>query len=212
MTVLSTKLLRPLPVGELPGVELHCHTCSTACHGDDAARAGWYGDFALVFAGQSITQGVYCPEHAMLEDMDPDWPANQNTLYRVPVSRNMLLKDVTSLDQIFTEPVQYPTLEAASKARSNVHLKGSKWWVRLPVTMDFAPWQYVDHQPALQPVFDNLLYGAEGDYYFEITFRQDDLALVSIKYEKILGSRFICLVPKAEVIDFFWKKTHNCRR
>ena len=202
MVILSTKLLRPLTQKIVEGLP-HAPTCAQC--GERAApaaerSAGWYYDAADAQRGLGT---FYCPKHARLEDLDPDWPANQEVLFRVPVSRKMPLQ-VETLDELFLDLEWHMTMRAAQQRENK------KWWVSLPVGFGFVPYQYVTPSIKLRPVIDQMVYGDTGHYYVDITFRNDALALVSLKYEQILGQRYVCLVRAAEVLDFFARRITNC--
>lgn len=204
MVILSTKLLRPLTqkiVDSLPHAPI-CAECGARADQQAVGRqAGWFYDHQG--AEEVGPSTFYCPSHALLEDLDPDWPGNQELLFRAPVSRKMPLQ-IDSLDELFLDLKFYSTLRAAQQGR------GKGWWVSLPVGYGFATYQYVTPSVKLRPVIDQMIYGDEGDYYVEITFRNDGLALVCLKYERILGYRLVCLVKQEEVLDFFARHITNC--
>lgn len=185
----STKLLRPLLY--VQGEEIVCSVCSCKREPTDHPST-WYEDFSALIEPRAH----YCPEHALLEDLDPEFPGNQTTLYGVPVTRKMPLQ-VESLHEIFSDLEVHPSLFDADKRGNN------KWWVSLPTGRGFCMFQYVNHTAKLLPVFDAMPKGVNGGYYIDIIFRENGTALVSLKYQLILGQRFVCIVPKSAVFDFF---------
>jgi hypothetical protein len=48
----------------------------------------------------------------------------------------------------------------------------------------------------------NMLNGM-GDVFVKVTFRADDTALISLSYNSIIGSRWLCIVPAADAREFF---------
>lgn len=191
----STKLLRPLQYTPDPSRASHdvvtCRTCGINMSEYEACKAGWYRD-----AG--APQDHYCPAHTLLEDLDPDWLPNDRVLEGLPVSRKMPLQGITDLAQIFSKPIAYRAPREAEEARRN-----GRFWVHLPTGSGFCPYPYVIPTEAVLPVLDQMVYGRHGDYYFDIIWRHSDTALVSLKYQQILGQRFVCLVPRQAVLDFF---------
>lgn len=192
MAILSTKLLRPIL---FEADLIHCTVCSCPRLKPSYAET-WYEDFSQ----PAEARAYYCPEHALLEDLDPDYSGNQSTLFGIPVSRKMPLQ-MQSLDEIFERPVVYKTAQHSLTSRAN----GLRppLWVSLPVGRNFFPHQYVEPKSSLVPVFDTMINGLHGDYYVDVAFRRDGFALVSLKYQQILGCRFVCVIPNQAVLDFF---------
>lgn len=82
-------------------------------------------------------------------------------------------------------------------------------WLRLPSDEDFPRYTIVRATPQLVKfIADNSIYGGnaetmERNHYLEIVFRDDDgSALVSMKYQHILGSRWLCVVSQSDVRAF----------
>lgn len=67
-------------------------------------------------------------------------------------------------------------------------------------------------KPRLAELISQMIYGAERSplrerYLLEIVFREDGTALLMVRYQFIIGSRWICLVPHEQARAFL----ESCR-
>lgn len=192
----STKLLRPVRPGDVhPEAVLDCESCAAHCMGHVAPMKRWYEDHSIAQLGKPRI--YFCPMHAMLEDLDPDWPANQDILARTPVRRKMPLQDVT-VDDLFigkqngSAPGQTP--------------KG--WlWLSLPVNEGLGMYTSVKPSPAVLEIMEAMLYrdfGTNYDqhYYAQVIWVEPNEALISLQYQQLLGYRFVARVPRDQLREF----------
>jgi hypothetical protein len=82
-------------------------------------------------------------------------------------------------------------------------------WLCLPHNEELSAPLYVTVRatPALaQFIRNNSIYGNEHtldrSHYLKVTFRDDDSALISMQYQQIIGSRWLCVVPQDDVRAF----------
>ena len=85
--------------------------------------------------------------------------------------------------------------------------RGNELWLSLPHDYGFPLYTTVRATAELKDfVARNSIYGDEHDldksHYLEAVFRDDETALVVLKYQQILGSRWLCIVPQAQIFDF----------
>lgn len=111
---------------------------------------------------------------------------------------NLYMPDAT-LPQLF----EFVRCEADPVRRGH----GAELWLRLPQDHNFPLYTTVRATPRLAEfIAGNSIYGSERDldrsHFFEIIFRDDDTALVVMQYQQILGSRWLCVVPKSHVLDW----------
>lgn len=84
---------------------------------------------------------------------------------------------------------------------------GPRLWLSLPHGESFPLYCTVRASEQLsQFIRENSIYGDEPDldrsHYLEVVFRDDGTALVVLKYQQILGSRWLCTVPQDTVRAF----------
>lgn len=188
----STKLLRPLEPGHLMNMVMACQVCDVRAIGDQARIDGWFVDQRFGSGHQ-----FYCPRHALLEDLDPDWPDNQKLLQGVPVSRKMPLQGITDPAELFHDMV----LE--KQAGANHQNLQNRCWISLPVGHGYNLYHYAKLQPAVQAIAGSMV---SSDLYVEIVQRSNGTLLVSLKYQRMLGSRFVCILPSIRCLDSFFTK------
>lgn len=173
--ITSEKLLRPLYVGQL-----------WQCDAEGCNRPASFKDAA--------SDEAYCDEHTTLEDLDPTWPSNASLLNGIPVSRNAAFTWITKMSDLFTprEP--------------NKHRGARGLWVSLPTSTKIRQ-NSADAKDVLADwIGSNLIYGSAGGldkhYYIQVIFK-GDLAYLHIKYQQILGTRFLGIVEAESVKEFF---------
>lgn len=193
----STKLLRPISRHDCVDNLLVCHKCGKETSAGEVPTGHWYKDFAAAPGELSVT----CGSCSLLEDMDPDWPENQGMLFSTPVRRKMPFQEVEDLGMFFTG------LDVAAKAGQT---PGGKLWVALPHNSGFPLYSHVKPtQKLIDFIAEKMIYGypyeCPGDFYYvQINWMEGtDEALVSLKYQRILGYRALCRVPRQLVHDFF---------
>jgi len=89
--------------------------------------------------------------------------------------------------------------------------RGAELWLRLPVNLGFPLYMTVLATPRLAEFMKaNSIYGDEPNldqsHYLEAFFRDDGTALIEFKYQQIIGSRWLCIVPQSQVTE--WMQTH----
>lgn len=159
------------------------------------AQETWYVDVE----GDKLDH--YCPEHSKLEDLDPEDWRNRSLLHRVPVRSNMFFQDVQSLDELMTID-QY-----GSRMIERRFIDSKTMWLCLPSELN-RPLIYIYVKPTakLEEVVLSTIYGGNQPYdhyhYVQVNKYGDDEYLISLKYQHIIGSRYICRVPR-QVLDSF---------
>lgn len=84
---------------------------------------------------------------------------------------------------------------------------GAELWLSLPHGEDFPLYITVRATPRLAEfIAAHSIYGGQPnldrDHFLQVVFRDDDTALVVIRYQQILGSGWLCIVPKAAVTEW----------
>lgn len=180
--ILSTKLLRP--INQDAGVI--CSKCQAAALYYDAAEAGPTG---------------YCGNHALLEDLDPDDSLNSRMLMGIPVSRTAAFPECMDIGELFASAPAVPRDKRAT----------AQMWARLS---PHNPPQGLDDVIARPLVVEwvklNSIYSGDHkldtNHYIEIVLREVDgrrVAFIFLKFQHILGSRFLAVVPEETVEAFF---------
>jgi hypothetical protein len=85
--------------------------------------------------------------------------------------------------------------------------RGPELWLRLPGGQEFPMYTTVSATPLLEEfIRANSIYGGDAhldrNHYLEVIFREDGTALVAMKYQQILGGRWLTVVPQAQVREF----------
>jgi hypothetical protein len=98
---------------------------------------------------------------------------------------------------------------------SSHRLGGPEMWLSLPHDQGFPLYPTIRATPMLADfIKGNSIYGDERDlsrsHYIEVCFRDDGTALVLMKYQQILGSRWLCIVPQSQVIE--WVRSNVVER
>ncbi len=80
-------------------------------------------------------------------------------------------------------------------------------WLRLPDGQNFPLYTTVRAMPRLAEfIAGNSIFGDERNldrsHYLEIVSRDDGTALVLMQYQQIIGSRWLCIVPKSQVSEW----------
>lgn len=146
----------------------------------------------------------YCPEHSKLEDLDPEDGRNRKLLHRVPVRSNMFFQDVQSLDELMTID-QY-----SNRMVERRFIDSKTMWLCLPSELN-RPLIYIYVKPTakLEEVVLSTIYGGNQPYdqyhYVQVNKYGDDEYLISLKYQQIIGSRYVCRVSR-QVLDSFLAK------
>ena len=186
--ILSTKLLRI--INKAAGVK--------CCQCDELAD---YYDAAVTINGPT----GYCSKHALLEDLDPDDVRNSSMLTGVSASRMSVFPQCLDIEELFSLS---PPMEHGKRASLQM------WVSCFAFSSRGSMLQRGDvvARPALYEwIKENLIYGGhlklDDSYYIEI-HRSDDgngvpLAYIRLKYQQILGSRFLAVVPWETVVKFF---------
>lgn len=65
---------------------------------------------------------------------------------------------------------------------------------------------WVKPTPAVLDVVRNMWRIVGGTVYFECVVRDDGSCLVIVKWDQILGSRYLALIPASELDRFNWKE------
>lgn len=193
MLPVSTKRLRPVVATACEKVS--CATCEAVLSTADAAKQGWYRDEEPPFE-------AYCSRHTLLEDLDPNFLGNQNALYGVPTRRSMPFQGVTDLSVLFGDKHVGQKAGEGYKSAFVEYL-----WVRLPSGSGFPLYCLVKPSPELlQLISATMVYGLgrplSTHYYLDVCWR-DDAALISVKYQRILGQRHLAIVDRQLILDFF---------
>lgn len=140
---------------------------------------------------------AFCNEHTLLEDLDPGWSSNQRLLDRAPVSRMAAFTWLEKFSDLFSKREQ-------NKDRGQRGL-----WVSMPTGTGLNG-ESADAKDALVDwIAGSLIYGAGGpldkSYYVQV-IRRGDLAYINLKYQQILGTRFLGIVEWASVVEFFGER------
>lgn len=178
--ILSTKLLRPVPENQV-----------WACMAKDCNKPAGYRNAA------EPEGEAYCAEHTLLEDLDPLWPSNQKLLDRVPVSRMAAFTGLEKFSDLFSKREQ-------NKDRGQRGL-----WVSTPAGSGINGASADAKDELVAWITGNLIYGAvaplDKSYYIQV-MRRGDLAFINLKYQQILGTRFLGIVEWASVVEFFGER------
>ena len=177
--ILSTKLLRPLTDLSKTGAPQPCSQCE--------AQAQYY---------DHVDGAVYCGEHTLLEDLDPENAANQRTLQGCAVSRLAAFPELQLFSELF------------EKREPNKNRGDKGVWISVPTSANIKQNSADAKGPLIEWIKENLIYGAaslDPHYYIQLS-RKGEMAFVYIKYQQILGSRFIGIVSWESVVDFFGER------
>lgn len=84
---------------------------------------------------------------------------------------------------------------------------GAEMWLSLPHHEGFPLYVTVRATPLLADfIKGHSIYGEERDldrsHYLEVTFRDDGTALISMQFQQILGSWWLCVVPQSQVTEW----------
>lgn len=180
--ILSTKLLRPVMRGEVK----QCCKCG--------GLAGYY-DAALPVEAPEF----YCSVDALLEDLDPDEFGNQHTLTGAVVSRKTEFPDCMDIEELFarTKVVMPPT------KRHSLQM-----WANVVDSRQLYEWDVVARPAVWDWIQENSIYGSEvpleRHYYVQVNRWEDrGVALVTLKFQQIIGSHYLAIVPWETVEKFF---------
>lgn len=191
----STKLLRPVELFKYDEVDLSCHVCASMVNGRAARAEGWYEDCSVE---PGDLRQFYCREHVLLEDLDPDYPPNDRYLEGSPVTRRLPLMG-RRMDDLFSGLVTH------GKAGM---VKEGWLWASLPVGEGFPLYRSVRPSPDVVEVLARMIYGDcngnfDSKYYLQVAWVGEDEALLTIKYQQILGHRYLARIDRTEVREFF---------
>lgn len=189
--------LNRVPVGSTAG-SLPIKCCAEGCQAqeryDVAQDVPWYHD-----TEQELH--FLCPGHSMLEDLDPEDPRNRSVLQGVPVRSNLAFQDIGSLGELMT------VTQHSDRIIDRRNMGPKDMWLSLPSGVGRPPrYIYVRPTEKLEQVVAGMLYGTElpfdQHFYVQVNKYRDDEYLVSIKYQQIIGSRYVCRVSR-QILDSF---------
>lgn len=181
---------------ELLSVSCSHPECRAALRYDGARRLGWTLD------ADAGVPTYYCSMHSPLSAMDEEHPSNQAALANWPVKASQLMPGAT-LDELFAEPLQWLTFDAARDRRD----LAERLYVSLPLVYGVRGRQvFVKPSPALAAKIEEAMAYGKGmrEYYLQVVLAEDlDEAWVLVRYQRILGQRYVCRVPLAAAKQFF---------
>jgi hypothetical protein len=180
--ILSTKLLRPRLKGTLASACCKCAQEATFC---DVAESLF-----------SHSEKFYCGKHAQLEDLDPDEYANQRVLDGAPVSRKMAFPECMDIEELF------------AKVPQDGPRTGTRLWCSVTNHYELESADLAPRPAVLEWIAANSIYGKElpldKNHFIQINHWEDrGVALVTLKYQQIIGSHYLAIVPWETVEKFF---------
>lgn len=183
--ILSTKLLRKIgPFSDVQRVGLTCQEC---------------GSLATFYDAAAPAEG-YCGSHALLEDLDPQARDNQQILGGIPVSRTMPFPDCMDIADLLTKV----------PAKAGSKRLGTQMWASTNPLNDLKLWDVGLKQEAEKWLREHSIYGSDADldknHYVEITCQTRggvNVALIRIKFQYIIGGKYLAMVPWNTVEAFF---------
>jgi len=134
----------------------------------------------------------YCSSHTLLEDLDPLNKRNASMLFGCPVSRLTVFPELENIRDLLV-PITAP-----KRGEPNFYCRS-----------DMFPNLRVMPTPALTAwVYNNMLYPrlTPDKYFFDLHIREYggvDLAWLSLRYQEILGTRYLAVVTRANVEKIF---------
>lgn len=179
--ILSTKKVRMLEEGHI-----------WACVHEGCNRPAEFKDLDSEYAA--------CVEHTAIEDLDPECPKNQTLLANVPVSRMAAFPEIEKFSDLF------------GKRSLNKERGARGLWISLPVGCVVKGGTAEAKDILADFIMENLVYGDEAGqsldkFYYVQVVQRDDIAVIHIKYQQILGTRLIGMVPWESVVEFFGERT-----
>lgn len=185
--ILSTKLLRKADPLAAEQMGWTCCLCDNPASYYDAGQTG--GELAL-----------YCGGHALLEDLDPDDAGNKGTLQGYPVSRTMPFPDCMDIADLLTKV----------PAKAGSKRLGTQMWASTNPLNDLQLWDVGLKPEAEKWLREHSIYGSDADldknHYVEITCQTRggvNVALIRIKFQYIIGGKYLAMVPWNTVEAFF---------
>lgn len=142
----------------------------------------------------------YCGDHSLLEDLDPDDFLNQHTLTGAYVSRRAAFPECMDIEELFAK-----TPRAALSGRPHT----LQMWASVVNANHIQQWDVVARPAVVGWIQENSIYTTplDANHYIQITCREDeDLAFITLKFQQILGSRLLAIVPLKTVEKFFGVK------
>lgn len=176
-----------------------------AVEGCTKAQEFWY---------PTLKQGR-CGEHTLLADLDPEHPVNRRKLHGVPVACNFVAPLDMPLKDLFEKVLVRPTDKLDHIGQQQLLLslllphspRYRHARSQYPVTnlqMAHTP-KVVPSQALLEIVETKMLYGLSkpltNHYFLEIVERHDDQILLSLKYQQIIGRRYLGLYHWHELFN-----------
>ena len=183
--ILSTKLLRRVNL-----------TAGKIC--DKCKKAAEYYDAALPVESFAF----YCGDHARLEDLDPDDRINDRMLGGIPVSRKMAFPECLDIEELFAK---------TPKAELNVRRHTLQMWANVVDSPQLQKWDVVARPATADWIKEHSIYSGDADldrsHFVQINHWEDrDVALISLKFQQILGTHYLAIVPWETVEKFFGVK------
>lgn len=179
--ILSTKLLRRInkTAGKV------CDHCDTPAE---------YYDAALPV--EKFT--FYCGNHAFLEDLDPEDMLNQHLLTGAYVSRKSAFPECLDIEELFARATPVPV---------NGRRHSLQMWANVVNSPELQKGDVVARPATVEFIKENSIYGVTGldsHHYVQINRCADEgLAFITLKFQQILGSRLLAIVPWKTVENFF---------
>lgn len=181
--ILSTKLLRRVnkSAGKI------CDKCK---------KDAEYYDAALPVESFAF----YCGNHCLLEDLDPDDVLNQRMLGGMPVSRKMAFPECADIEELFAATPRPTGIEKRHTLQMYASVMG---FPRMSATTDVVA------RPAVAEwIREHSIYSSDPDldknHFIQINpWDEQKIALISLKFQQILGTHYLAIVPWKTVEKFF---------
>lgn len=154
------------------------------------------GQPAAYFDSAQVDQ-LYCGEHALLEDLDPNEFRNQHTLMGAYVSRKAAFPEAMDIEELFA---RLPITELGKRRQ------GTALWANVLDAPELAKAELAPRPAVLEWLSQNSIYGQslplDVNHYVSIR-RNDDVGVITLKFQQILGQHLLAMVPWKTVEKFF---------
>lgn len=157
------------------------------------------GEPAAYFDSAQVDQ-IYCDNHALLEDLDPDEYKNQHTLMGAYVSRKAAFPEAVDIEELFARVDPTPIGERRA---------GSRLWANVLAAPELAKADLAPRPAVLEWLADNSIYGKSIplDLNHYVTIRRNgEVGVITLKFQQILGQHLLAMVPWKTVEKFFGAK------
>lgn len=141
-----------------------------------------------------------CVEHTILEDLDPECDKNKTLLAHQIVSRLTVFPWIEKFSDLFGQRV--PNKERGARGL----------WVSLPIGSVVKGGTAEAKDVLTDFILENMVYGdvagqSLDQFYYIQVVQHADIAVIHIKYQQILGTRALGMVPWESVVEFFGERT-----